>query len=160
MSTISGVSSSGSYISNTTSTPKVAKSPNSGLVQTAASLAYNGNIVATLGSGSVSSLTYDAAGLLNSILQAGTSSAPAQTTGKNSSAQVTARSSTDQGIVNTLSTSASASGVYTSSGSLQGLPSGTSANWASALKANPGLASTAIADSINQGIVGIFSTTA
>ncbi len=163
MSTISNVSSSSSYgyslpASNTAANP-VAQTSNSGLVQEAASLSAIGNIVTTLGGGSTSSLTYDAAGLLNTLVQAGTASSSSQTTA-NSANPASAQNSTDQGIVNTLATSSTASGVYTSSGSLQGLPSNTSATWASALKNNPGLASTVISDSFNQGIVGTLSTTA
>jgi hypothetical protein len=158
MTTIPGVTPSSAYGYNApiTSASNVAKTSDSGLAQTAVSLSAAGSIVATLGGGSSSPLTYDAAGLLNSLVQAGTAPTSAQT----ASTQATAQNSTNQGSVSTLSTSPTTSSVYNSSGSLQGLPSNTSANWASMLKANPSLASTVISDSINQGIVGTLSTTA
>ena len=59
-----------------------------------------------------------------------------------------------------LTTNTTTSGVYSTSGLLQGLPANTSTNWVTALKANPNLASTVIADSFNQGIVGTLSTVA
>ena len=161
MSTISSVTPSSVYSYNApiTNAGSVVQTANAGLAQTAVSLSAEGNIVATLGGGSSSSLTYDAAGLLNSLAQAGTATSSVQTAG-NSSNPATAQNSTDQGIVSTLTSSPTTSGVYNSSGTLQGLQSNTSANWASALKANPSLASAVISDSINQGIVGTLSTTA
>jgi len=123
MSTISGVTPSSAYSYNApvTSANPVVQTADAGLAQTAVSLSAEGNIVATLGGGSSSSLTYDAAGLLNSLVQAGTATSSAQTSG-NSSNPATAQNSTDQGIVSTLSASPTTSGVYNSSGTLQGLP--------------------------------------
>lgn len=138
----------------------VAKTADTGLAQTAVNLSSEANVVATLGGGSPSAVTYDAAGLLNILIQAG--AAPSITQGADNSAnpQTTARNSTDQSIVNTLSSDSATSGIYSSSGALQGLPSETSANWAGVLKTNPDLAPSVISDSLNQGIVGTLSTTA
>lgn len=145
MSTISGFSTSGSYLSslfapNASASP-VAQTTNTGLVDSAISLSFEGSMVSTLLGGSSSSLTNNAAGLLNSFEQAGTASSSAQTTG------------------NSLSSNAAASGIYNATGSLQGLPSSTTASWSSALKADPNLASLVAADSVNQGIVGSLLST-
>lgn len=164
MSTISNATSSSSYGYNSSTTGvsgnPVAQTSDSGLAQTAVSLSVTGSIVATLGGGSPSPLTYSAAGLLNSLAQAGTVPSPAQTAGDSSSQQATAQYSADQSIVSTLASAPTTSGVYNASGLLQGVPSDTSANWASILKTNPGLSSSVISDSINQGAVGTLSTTA
>lgn len=144
MSTISGFSTSGGYLSSlfapNANTSPVAQTTNPGLVNSAVSLSFEGSMVSTLLGGSSSSLTNNAAGLLNSFEQAGTASS-AQTTG------------------NSLSSNATASGIYNATGSLQGLPSSTTANWSNALKADPNLASLVAADSVNQGIVGSLLST-
>lgn len=156
MSTISSMIASGSY-----SYPATYVSPTStpGLALTAANLSADGSIVATLGGGSSCPMTYDAAGLLNSLTQA--EMAPAQAPALNgSTAQAAAQYSTNQGVLGALSSAASASGVYNSSGSLPAVSANISANWASILAANPGLASSAISAAINQGIVGTLFTLA
>jgi hypothetical protein len=118
----------------------------------AVSLSTNAGVVSSLGG--AGSLTYGATGLFNSLAQAGQLSGAALTPGANS--QTNATQSLNQGILNGLpststssSTQAVNSGVYNSAGTVQS----TSTNWANALKANPSLASTVIADSYNQGIV-------
>lgn len=145
MSTISGLSTSGSYVSSlfapNASAISVAQTTNPGLVDSAISLSFEGSMVSTLSGGSSSSLTNNAAGLLNSFEQAGTASSSAQPAG------------------NLLSSNAAASGIYNATGSLQMLSSSTTANWSSALQANPILASLVAADSVNQGIVGSLLST-
>ena len=162
---MSTVSSSTTSSTNGYSTLKplanpIAKSSNSGLVQAAANLSAEEGVVATLGSVSTSSLTYDAASILNSLVQAGTLSASSSTPVSNTSPPTSAVNSTNQNIVNSLSTNPDVSGTYNPSGLLQGQAANTSPNWATALKANPSLASTIISDSFNQGIVGTLSTSA
>lgn len=160
MTTISNVAGPGvnSYNVPVTGANSVAQTSDTGLTQIAINLSIAGNIVATLGGRYSSSQTYNAAGLLNSLVQAGTAPASAQTT-SNIDPQ-TAQDTTNQGIVGTLLTSPVTSGVYNSSGSLQGFSTDTSANWASLLKANPSLAAIVVSDSVNQGIVGMLSTLA
>jgi hypothetical protein len=124
------------------------------LASEATTLALDAGVIVSLGGGSSSSLTYDATGLFNSLAQAGQLSGAALTPGANS--QTSATQSLNQGILNGLpstatssSTLAASSGVYNSAGTVEP----TSTNWANALKANPALASTVIADSYDQGIV-------
>lgn len=134
----------------------------SGLSQTAVTLSAQGGIVASLGGGSLSGLTYDATGLFNSLIQAGAAASAAQTqTGTDSFTQPTAQQSLDQGIAGTLASSSSSSstgsGIYSAVGA-QANGVDTSTNWANALQSNPALAATVAADSLNQGIVGSLST--
>ena len=162
MTTVSSItpSSVNGYNTLPPSANPVAQTSNSGLVQVATNLSAEASIVAALGGGTTSSsLTYDAAGMLNSFVQAGSAPSSSQTVSSSSNPQATAQNSTDQGIVSTLPSNSVVSGTYNSSGLLQGLSSNTSSNWATALKANPNLASTVISDSFNQGIVGTLSTT-
>jgi len=137
----------------------VAQTSDSGLASTATQLSAEANIVATLGSGTASPLTYDATGFLNSFVHAGL---PASTSSAGSIANspTSAQNSSDQSIIDTLGSNSSKSGIYNSSGLLQGISSSTTANWAAALKSNPSLASSVITDSFNQGIVGTLSTLA
>ena len=161
MTTVSSVTPSNvnGYTTLTTSANPVAHTTDSGLAQAAVNLSAEGSIVATLGGGNASSLTYNAAGFLNAFVQAGTAPTSSQTPGKSSNPQATVQNLTDQGIVSSFSSNSTVSGVYNASGLLQGLTSDTSANWVTALKANPGLSSTVISDSFNQGIVGTLTTT-
>ena len=131
----------------------VAQTTQSGLVQTAIDLASAGGMIATLGGSAYAPLTYNAAGLLNTFAQAGTVSS-------GGSSGTSAQNSTDMAIVDMLPANSVAAGVYNSSGTLQGLPSDTTTNWANALKASPALASTVISDSFDQGIAGTLSITA
>ena len=156
---ISNITGSGvnGYNTATTSAPKtsaspVAKTAEAGLAQTAVTLSSDGNIVAMLGGAASSSLTYNAAGLLNSLVQAGAATSSAQTSTASSNPQSSAQNSTNQAIANTLPASSAASGINNSSGTLPGIS--TNASWASALKANPALAATVSADTFDQGIVG------
>lgn len=156
-----------------TSSPVVA-SNDPGLAQQVSALSTTAGVVATLGTASSSdALTYDAAGLYNSIAQAGTSTTAASTTASTGTAASgsdtasTATPSLDSSILSaaypTTSASSVASGFYTGSGVLQSdttSGSNLTANWANALKENPNLSSNVAADSYAQGIVGTLSTTA
>jgi hypothetical protein len=157
MTTVSSVTPSSVNGYNTLSaySNPVSQTSDSGLASIATRLSAEANIVATLGSGTTSSLTYDATGILNSFVQAGTTQA-----GSSTSLQTSAQNSTDQSIIGTLTSTPATSGVYNSSGLLQGISSNTTANWTTALKSNPALASSVITDSFNQGIVGTLSTLA
>jgi len=142
----------------------VVPSNDPGLAEQVSALSTTAGVVATLGSSTTSNaLTYDAAGLYNSIAQAGpsTTTAPAATTPTSSATTTGATSTTPTTTTGTGSTSTS--GYYNGTGVLQSdaaSGSNLSANWANALKENPTLANTISADSIAQGIVGTLSTTA
>ncbi len=161
MSTISGISSLGNNLpSSSTTADPVLQTSIPGLAQAAVSLSVQEGIVATLGGNSASPVTYDATGLLNAMIQAGTTNQSTPTASDGTSPQTAAQNQVNQDIVNALPSSSVASGIYNASGIVQGPSSNTSANWASILQANPNLSSTVIADSVNQGIVGTLSTMA
>jgi hypothetical protein len=160
-----------SSIGTVSSTPSVSVSPiaastDPGLAQQASALSTTAGIVATLGTVSTSAQTYDTAGLYNSIAQAGTSTVttPAvAASAAGSNTQVSAQQSLDSAIVGTLPTSSVNSGFYSGAGVLQSASSDSAnltANWASALKANPNLSPVVAADSYARGIIGTLSVTA
>lgn len=133
----------------------VAATSDPGLPQAAATLAADAGVVASLGGTSVGGLTYNAAGLLDAIAQAGAASSPPP------AGAADPQQSLDQAVAATLPPSPATSGIYTSSGLLQALPAASvTSNWANLLQANPALAGVAIGDSFDQGIVGTISTTA
>jgi hypothetical protein len=145
----------------------VVTSTDPGLAQQASALSTTAGIVATLGTAAIDTQTYDAAGLYNSIAQAGTSTTttPALAVpAAGTNTQVSAEQSLDSSILGTLpATSSVNSGFYSGTGVLQSASSGSAsltANWASALKANPNLSAVVAADSYAQGIVGTLSVTA
>lgn len=138
----------------------VAPTNDLGLVQTSVDLSGTADIIASFGTTGTDVQTYTAAGLLNSISQAGNSPStspviPAQGTDTQSLVQ----QSTDQGVIGSLASDPMTSGIYSSSGMLQSSID-SSSNWATALQANPGAAGTAISDSFAQGIVGTLLATA
>lgn len=144
----------------------VVASSDPGLAQQASALSTTAGIVATLGTATTTSAqTYDAAGLYNSIAQAGTSTTttPIAIPAAGSNTQVTAQQSLNSAVVSTLPNSNVTSGFYNGSGVLQSVASNSgnlTANWASALHANPNLSNVVIADSYAQGIIGTLSVTA
>jgi hypothetical protein len=149
---------------SSTASPVVA-SNDPGLAQQASALSIDAGIVATLGTAQgTSAQTYDAAGLYNSIAQAGTSTGPAITVpaaGGNS--QEVAQQALNSSVVSGLPSSNTESGFYSGTGVLQSATpdsANLTANWASALKENPNLSSVVAADSFAQGIVGTLSVTA
>lgn len=148
---------------NSSASSPVVPSNDPGLAQQVSALSTTAGVVATLGTYSTNdALTYDAAGLYNSIAQAGQSSTttPAATTPASSTTTV---STTPTTTTTSGTGSTGTSGYYDGTGVLQSDTSSTSnlsANWASALKENPTLANTISADSYAQGIIGTLSTTA
>lgn len=171
------VSTTANTASTNTSSP-VVQSSDPGLAAQASALSTTSGIVATLGSASgVTTGVYDAAGLYNSLAQAGTS-ATTPTTGatttsgsttgsSNNSSAAAAVASAQQALNSSLLSTlpgGSYSGFYDGTGVVQSTSSagGTNltSNWASALQSNPNLAHTVAADSFAQGIVGTLSTTA
>ena len=172
------VSSTGNTSSSSAASPVVTSS-DPGLAAEASALSTTSGIVATLGSNSgTDTQVYDAAGLYNSIAQAGTSTSTASTTGTSSTSSTTdnttsaaaaaaaaaaATQSLNSSILSTLPNS-NYSDFYNGTGVVQSTTSsgGTNltSNWASALQANPNLSAVVSADSFAQGIVGTLSTTA
>ncbi len=161
MSTISSLTSAGSaYLSSNTSTETVLQTSIPGLAQTAVSLAAQEGIVATLSGAPTSPVTYDAVGMLNALIQAGTTTQSTSGITGAATPQSEAQSLINQSVAISSASSSSTSGIYNASGTLSGSTSVSSANWASVLQANPSLSATLIADSVNQGIVGTLSTAA
>jgi hypothetical protein len=160
-------------VANASSTSPVIASGDPGLAAQVSALSTDSGVVATLGS-STASQVYDAAGLYNSIAQAGTTTSAASgtdsggsiTTGNTTSAAAAAASAAQSLNASILSSlpGGSYSGFYDGSGVVQSTSSvgGTNltSNFASALQANPNLAHTVAADSFAQGIIGTLSTTA
>lgn len=141
--------------------PVVSRTSDASLAAEAASLSATSAVVASLG-GSTGVSVYTPSGLLDSLAQAGsvTENIPTPVAGSNTDTSRLAQQAEDQGVLASLASSPSTSGVYTGTGILQSLPSSTSSDWADILKANPSLAGTAIADSFNSGLVGNLSITA
>ncbi|MRX09709.1 hypothetical protein GJ697_17880 [Pseudoduganella sp. FT25W] len=134
----------------------------SALSSQAVSLSAQSAVVALLG-GSTGATVYSPSGLMNSLTQAGTVEEPVTTPVEGSHTDTTnaAQLAQDQGIVSTLSSSATGSGVYSGTGSVGGAMSEQAAsNWADLLKTNPNLASTVISNSFTMGIVSSLSVTA
>lgn len=131
----------------------------------AATLSGESAVVASLGGGSTGTGLYTPTGLLSAIDQAGDPDAVAAVPDVGSAtpdqAAASAQQALDQGVVGTLATSASGSGVYGGTGVLQGLPSAQlTANWTDILQSNPSLAGQAVAASYNQGLVSSLQVTA
>lgn len=131
------------------------------LASTATTLASESALAASLGS-SAAATVYTPSGLLSSLQQAGTVglelTIPA--TGNQADTAQIASNALDQAVLNELAAPASSSGIYTGAGNLGGMSAQAAANWASLLKAQPGLASNAIADSVNAGVVATLQTQA
>jgi hypothetical protein len=159
-SAIGTVSNTSGYSPSTTGTgsaPAIAAA-SVGEVQTAVALSANAGVIATLGNFGLAVQTYNAAGLLNTIAQAGNApSEPMPVPATGTDTQTLTQQTQDQNVVGTLPSDAATSGIYNSSGSLQPLSSDSSANWASILKSDPSFASSVIGMSIAQGIIGSIS---
>lgn len=153
----SGVASSASTTPGNTPDP-VASSTNSAALQQAIELASEASVVVTLGgssNGNGDGLTYNAAGLFNSFVNAGSATGITTDTSQNQADQSLA-----QGILGSISAPASSSGVYAGNGVFSA-QDGLTAEQSALLKSNPGLAATFVGDAVNQGIVGsLISTTA
>jgi hypothetical protein len=141
--------------------PHVSSTSAAALSSSAASLSAQSAVVASLG-GSTGASVYTPSGLLDTLRQAGAIAEPVSIPeqGSNVDTSGTAQQALDQGIVSTLSSSASGSGVYTGAGAVSGFSEQASANWAQLLKTNPNLAGTVIANSFNAGLVSSLQVTA
>lgn len=142
--------------------PTVAPATSAGALSSqAVSLSAQSAVVASLGA-STGATVYTPQGLLNTLQQAGTVEEPVSVPeeGSNVDTSTTAQQALNQGIVSTLATSASGSGIYTGSGAVSGLSEQAAANWAELLKSNPNLASTVISSSFDSGLVSTLVVTA
>ncbi|GAB2866286.1 hypothetical protein GCM10027277_38910 [Pseudoduganella ginsengisoli] len=130
----------------------------------AVSLSENASVVATLGGAKSSTQVYTAAGLLSTLKQAGALPAAPAIPDEGIYQQGDAHQGDTQQLQNqqiaaTLAQPPQASGAYTGAPllpTLNGAPA--TASWANTLKARPGLASTAVANTYNQSVVSSFST--
>jgi len=118
-------------------------------------------VVATLGGSTSGTGVYSAAGLLNSLQQAGVSEETISVpkAGSNADTSQSAQQALDQSILSSFTGSASSSGTYTV-GSSSGLSDQVSSNWAEILKTNPSYASTVIGSSFTSGILSTLNITA
>ncbi|MQA20735.1 hypothetical protein [Rugamonas rivuli] len=141
--------------------PVVSSATAGALSSAAVSLSAESAVVASLG-GSTGAAVYTPSGLLDTLQQAGTVTEPVNVPveGSNADTSSTAQNALDQGLLASLASAPSASGVYTGSGTVSGLSAQASSNWADLLKLNPGLAGTVIADSYNAGLVSTLQATA
>jgi hypothetical protein len=121
-------------------------------VQEAVSLSANASVIATLGTSSGTTVsTYNAAGLLNSILQAKSAASSSTSSTTDSSATDATSTSTDAAS----STSDSSSSTQASSSDTSSSTStDVNTDWSTILKSNPSLAGNVINYSMEQGIIG------
>jgi hypothetical protein len=141
----------------------VASQRNAGVLSAqAVDLSGQSAVVATLGGATSGTGVYSAAGLLNSLAQAGVSeeTITVPEAGSNTDTSQSAQQALDQGILASYTGSASSSGIYTVGGSSSGLSDQVSSNWAEILKTNSSYASTVIGSSFASGIIGTLSVTA
>lgn len=140
----------------------VKASDNPAAVAQAIELSTDASVIVSLGGGNAAgsaqgqgALTYNAAGLFDAIVSAGSAD--------NTSPDLTqsqASQSYYQGILASITTPPTSSGIYDGNGQFSG-NSGLTSDLSSLLKSDPGLTSTIVGDLINQGIVGgLISTTA
>ncbi len=170
----SGTYSSSIYPSSTSSGSggTVAQTSNSALSQEAISLSNEASFISSIGGGS--SLTYsNPLDIFNSIAQAGTSSSGSQQSVDPASVQ-SVIASTNNDLLNSLSsdgsssdastssstTDPSTSGIYSQAGILQNTGSQSSSSLAAAIKANPSLAAVAVQNSLNEGFTNLLSAIA
>lgn len=138
----------------------VARTTDAALPAQAVGLSADAGVIATLGGASSSLQTYDAAGLLNTLVGAGQPVADALNIEAGSDVGAVAQDLTDSGVTALLSSDAASSGIYSASGGLQSLVGGSASNWSTVLKTNPELAGVVVGDSFAQGVIGGINTTA
>ncbi|UIN23137.1 hypothetical protein [Herbaspirillum frisingense] len=139
----------------------VKASDNPAAVAQAIELSTDASVIVSLGGAGAGSgqgqnaLTYNAAGLFDAIVSAGSADNTSPDLTQNQTSQ-----SYYQGILASITTPPTTSGIYDGNGQFSG-NSGLTSDLSSLLKSDPGLTSTIVGDLINQGIVGgLISTTA
>lgn len=141
--------------SNGTSNPVTAAS-NPAAVAQAVELSSEASVIVTLGGGSSanSGLTYNAAGLFDSIVNAGSSAGTSTDLTQNQATQ-----SYYQGVLGSIVTPGDTSGIYDGSGVFAG--EGLSSQLSLLLKSQPDLTGSIVEDIVNQNVVGgLISTMA
>lgn len=144
------------------STAPVAASRNAAALSSeAVDLSAQSAVVATLGGSGSGASVYSAAGLLNTLEQAGVSeeTIAVPKAGSDTDSSQVAEQALDQGILSAYSAAGSVSGIYTAGGS-SGLSDQVSSNWADILKSNPSYASAVVGSSFASGIIGTISVSA
>jgi len=118
-------------------------------------------VVATLGGSGSGASVYSAAGLLNTLAQAGVSeeTIAVPNAGSDTDSSQLAQQALDQGILSAYSAAAGASGIYTAGGS-SGLSDQVASNWADILTSHPSYASAVVGSSYTSGIIGTISVSA
>ena len=139
----------------------VKASDNPAAVAQAIELSTDASVIVSLGGAGAGSgqgqnaLTYNAAGLFDAIVSAGSADNTSPDLTQNQASQ-----SYYQGILASITTPPTSSGIYDGNGQFSG-NGGLTSDLSSLLKSDPGLTSTIVGDLINQGIVGgLISTTA
>ncbi|WP_420106665.1 hypothetical protein [Herbaspirillum huttiense] len=141
--------------SSGTSNPVTAAS-NPAAVAQAVELSSEASVIVTLGGGSSSNsgLTYNAAGLFDSIVNAGSSAGTSTDLTQNQATQ-----SYYQGVLGSIVTPGATSGIYDGSGVFAG--EGLSSQLSLLLKSQPDLTGSIVEDIVNQNVVGgLISTMA
>jgi len=141
--------------SSGTSNPVTAAS-NPAAVAQAVELSSEASVIVTLGGGSSanSGLTYNAAGLFDSIVNAGSSAGTSTDLTQNQATQ-----SYYQGVLGSIVTPGATSGIYDGSGVFAG--EGLSSQLSLLLKSQPDLTGSIVEDIVNQNVVGgLISTMA
>jgi hypothetical protein len=122
----------------------------------AVSLSAQASVVASLSGNQSTSQVYTAAGLLSSILQAGSLPDPVALPPPGSATQGQAQQQANQLIADSLVASTLGSGLYTGAGLLQSAPSILSSYWGDILKTRPNLAGVAASASFDGAVLGAF----
>ncbi len=139
----------------------VKASDNPAAVAQAIELSTDASVIVSLGGAGAGSgqgqnaQTYNAAGLFDAIVSAGSADNTSPDLTQNQASQ-----SYYQGILASITIPPTTSGIYDGNGQFSG-NGGLTSDLSSLLKSDPGLTSTIVGDLINQGIVGgLISTTA
>ncbi len=139
----------------------VKASDNPAAVAQAIELSTDASVIVSLGGAGAGSgqgqnaLTYNAAGLFDAIVSSGSADNTSPDLTQNQASQ-----SYYQGILASITTPPTTSGIYDGNGQFSG-NGGLTSDLSSLLKSDPVLTSTIVGDLINQGIVGgLISTTA
>lgn len=143
--------------SGSSGTSGVAAVDNMAAVQQAIALASDASIIVSLGNSiGADGVTYNAVGVFDSIVDAGTAQNTSTDTTQNQATQAL-----DQGVLSSVTSPPTAAGIYNGSGEFTGLDTGLTSQLSALLKSNPGMTDSIVGDLVTQGIVGsLFSTTA
>lgn len=138
-------------------TGSVATVDNMAAVQQAIALSSDASIIVSLGNSIGSDgVIYNAVGVFDSIVDAGTAQNTSTDTTQNQATQAL-----DQGILSGVTSPPTAAGIYNGNGEFTGFDTGPTSQLSALLKSNPNMSDSIVGDLVTQGIVGsLFSTTA